>query len=447
MTPLALHPENPHYFLFRGKPTILVTSAEHYGSVVNLDFDYKAYLKTLKAVGLNHTRVLTGIYHELPGSFNIEGDTMAPGPQRFACPWMRSSVPGAADGGNRFDLNSWNEDYFHRLKEFCREAGAQGIVVEVCLFCPFYIDAFGRNLWEICPLHPKNNINNTPDAGKEVYSFQYPQLLRYLEKMIEKIVIELNSFDNIYYEICNEPYFDDITNEWQMRIADVISKTEESLPFRHLISQNVSNGYETIENPSSLISIFNFHYAPGDAVRVNYGLNRVIGCNETGFCGTGDFAYRSQAWEFILSGGALFNNLDYSFAVGYENGAFAYGPGQPGGGGISLRKQYGVLRDFIYSFDFIRMKPDDSVIKRLFMTNGTAYVLSEPGKAYAVYIKGYSGVELDMDIPEGRYTAEWVDTRTGEINRSETVRHPGGRMRLASPDFKEDISLRVRRID
>ena len=27
--PLKLHPDNPHYFLFRGEPTILVTSGEH----------------------------------------------------------------------------------------------------------------------------------------------------------------------------------------------------------------------------------------------------------------------------------------------------------------------------------------------------------------------------------------------------------------------------------
>src|SRR5262245_11031978 len=33
--PLALHPDNPHYFLFRGKPTILITSGEHYGAVLN----------------------------------------------------------------------------------------------------------------------------------------------------------------------------------------------------------------------------------------------------------------------------------------------------------------------------------------------------------------------------------------------------------------------------
>jgi hypothetical protein len=34
--PIALHPQNPHYFLFRSKPTILITSGEHYGALLNL---------------------------------------------------------------------------------------------------------------------------------------------------------------------------------------------------------------------------------------------------------------------------------------------------------------------------------------------------------------------------------------------------------------------------
>lgn len=42
--PLALHSENPHYFVFRGKPTVLITSAEHYGAVLNRDFDDEKYL-------------------------------------------------------------------------------------------------------------------------------------------------------------------------------------------------------------------------------------------------------------------------------------------------------------------------------------------------------------------------------------------------------------------
>ena len=29
--PIRLHPENPRYFLFRGEPTVLVGSGEHYG--------------------------------------------------------------------------------------------------------------------------------------------------------------------------------------------------------------------------------------------------------------------------------------------------------------------------------------------------------------------------------------------------------------------------------
>ena len=35
--PIRLHPDNPHYFQYRGKPVILITSAEHYGAVLNLD--------------------------------------------------------------------------------------------------------------------------------------------------------------------------------------------------------------------------------------------------------------------------------------------------------------------------------------------------------------------------------------------------------------------------
>ena len=56
--PLKLHPANPHYFLIRGKPTVLIGSGEHYGAVLNQDFDYLAYLDTLKAEGMNLIRTV-----------------------------------------------------------------------------------------------------------------------------------------------------------------------------------------------------------------------------------------------------------------------------------------------------------------------------------------------------------------------------------------------------
>src|SRR6266446_3839011 len=92
--PLALHPQNPHYFLFRGKPAVLISSGEHYGAVLNLDFNYSAYLDTLKADGLNLTRTFTGAYVEPTGTFRIAGNTLAPAAGRFICPWARSEVAG-----------------------------------------------------------------------------------------------------------------------------------------------------------------------------------------------------------------------------------------------------------------------------------------------------------------------------------------------------------------
>src|SRR5262249_43531244 len=85
--PLAVHPKNPRYFLFRDKPTILITSGEHYGAILNADFDYVRYLDELHAHGLNNTRTFVGSYREIPGSFGIGDNTLAPRPNRFFCPW------------------------------------------------------------------------------------------------------------------------------------------------------------------------------------------------------------------------------------------------------------------------------------------------------------------------------------------------------------------------
>jgi hypothetical protein len=113
--PIALHPDNPHYFIYKEKPTVLITSGEHYGAVLNLDFDYQKYLLELQTKGLNLTRVFTGAYVEPAGAFNITENTLAPHSSKFICPWPRSNEPGYAGGGNKFDLEHWNDSYFLRL--------------------------------------------------------------------------------------------------------------------------------------------------------------------------------------------------------------------------------------------------------------------------------------------------------------------------------------------
>jgi len=439
-SPVALHPDNPHYLLFRGEPTILITSAEHYGAVLNLDFDHVPYLDELQARGFNLTRIFTGIYVEHSAAFNIKNNTLAPKPGRFICPWARSSMPGYANGGNKFDLSKWDDDYFSRLKDLCQQASQRGIIVEVTLFCPYY----GDEQWDVSPMKMDNNINGIGDVPREeTLTMKHPALIAVQDAMARKIVHELQDFNNIYYEVCNEPYFGGVTMDWQDHIIATIVDAEKEMPEKHMIAQNIANNSARIDNPNPAVSLFNFHYASPDAVRDNYGLNKALGDDETGFKGTNDLPYRTEAWHFLLAGGGLYNNLDYSFTAGTEDGTFEFPDSQPGGGGPSLRSQIKILKDFLYSFDFINMAPDDSVIKGGILDNATAQVLAEKGKAYAIYIQGGEQATLELDVPAGKYRAEWLNTRTGETDTSQDVNHEGGNLELQSPVYSEDIALRL----
>jgi hypothetical protein len=57
---------------------------------MNLDFNYKKYLATLKRDNLNITRLFTGAHHEVAASFGIQRNTMAPPENRFVTAWARN---------------------------------------------------------------------------------------------------------------------------------------------------------------------------------------------------------------------------------------------------------------------------------------------------------------------------------------------------------------------
>ncbi len=440
--PIALHPKNPHYFIYKDKPTVLITSGEHYGSVINLDFDYVKYLDVLQSKGLNLTRTFTGAYVEPKGAFNIAENTLAPSSDRFICPWPRSNEPGYASGGNKFDLEHWNDAYFTRLKDFVSTAEKKGIIVELALFCPMYENA----QWNISPMNASNNINGVGNIGKDdVYTLdKNGGLLQAQESLVRKVVRELKAYSNVIYEICNEPYFGGVTMEWQHHIASLISATEKELGAKHLISQNIANDSLKITDPHPDVSVFNFHYAaPPTAVKQNYGLNKVIGDNETGFDGNEDSTYRKEGWGILLSGGALYNNLDYSFTVSHEDGTFNYTGIQPGGGSDSLRSQLQFLHKFINGLNFIQMKPDKSFFTGPLPQRTKVYSLSETGKQYAAYFLHGQQVSPTLSLPAGDYAVEWMDPVTGTYTKKETLRHKGGKVVITSPPFEFDIALRI----
>lgn len=439
-SPISLHPDNPHYFLWRGKPTILISSAEHYGAVLNRAFDYVKYLETLSAYGFNLTRTFSGAYCEHQGAFGIEANTLAPAAGDLLCPWARSNVPGYANGGNKFDLTRWDDEYFRRLADFVAQAAQRGVVVEIVMFCPFYEE----RMWELSPMNARNNVNGIGQVPRtEVHTLKHKDLLAVQEAMVRRIVGALRNFDNVYYEICNEPYFGGVTTEWQHHIAEVIVQTEAAFAHKHLIAQNIANKTKKIEDPSPHISIFNFHYAkPPVAVAENYHWNKPIGNNETGFAGEDRVnPYRLEGWDFIIAGGAIFNNLDYSFSVGHEDGTGEINA--PGGGGPELRKQLQILAEFINGFDFVKMRPDNAVIAGGIPQGTTARALTQRGHAYAIYINGDGVSAISLDLPPGAYQAQWVNTKNGNIEKTETFEHTAQTRTLAAPPYHDDIALRV----
>src|SRR6185436_6185237 len=106
-------------------------------------------------------------------------------------------------------------------------------------FCPFY----DESQWKLSPQNAANNVNGIgPVARTNVYTLdKHGGLLAVHEALVRKVVAELREFDNLLYEICNEPYFGGVTFEWQHHVADVIVGAEKDFPKKHLITQNIAN--------------------------------------------------------------------------------------------------------------------------------------------------------------------------------------------------------------
>ena len=430
---LQLLPSNPHYFLYQNKPLVIVGSGEHYGSIINTTFNYDKYLQTLHNDGLNTTRLFMGAYYEKPGAFGIEHNTLAPDEQSLLLPWQKTQ--------DKYDLQKWNDAYFKRLHNFMVKAQQNNVIVEINLFSAYY----GAG-WAYHPFNGNNNVNGTPKdlPSNKVNTLDNGSILNFQKQYVIKLVAALNEFDNFYFEIQNEPWAEnkdtilvwndyaskdelkqpgnfwkntlEVTAEnsmrWQKTVSQWIVEEEKKLKKKHLISQNIANFAQPVFSADPNISIYTFHYAKPDAVRINYGLNKVIGFNETGFAGKEDITYRRQAWRFMMSGGGLFGQLDYSFTTGHEDGTDSAN-NAPGGGSSSLRKSLKVLKNFIRDLDLSTLKPDDSFI--VHVEGAYAYSM-KTSKCYLIYIEPMLSrpAKIKLRIPKGNYLATWIEVSTGK---------------------------------
>jgi hypothetical protein len=84
------------------------------------------------------------------------------------------------------------------------------------------------------------------------------------------------------------------------------------------------------------------------------------------------------------------------------------------------------------------------VIKGGVPEGGTGRALVEPGNAYAIYIRGgRQPAKLRVDLPAGLYWVEWLHPRSGRTEPAVALKHTGGIVTLASPEYIEDLALKI----
>ena len=200
--PVRKHPDNPHYFSYQGKPLVLITTDQHYGAVINRDFDYLPFLDRLREFGMNLTRIYPGAYVEMKDQY-AKGNPLGPAPDRYSLAWKKSLVSGANTnlGIYKYDLDTWDEKYFKRLKDYVHQAALRDIIVEIAFFNGMYDDR-----WAAQPLYHANNIQGVGTCEFKHYTTLADKpLVEAQLKYVKKIATELLEFDNVIYDISDEP--------------------------------------------------------------------------------------------------------------------------------------------------------------------------------------------------------------------------------------------------
>jgi hypothetical protein len=481
--PVQIHPANPKYFLFRGKPLVLVTATEHYGAVMNRPFDYRKYLDHAAQQHQTLTRTFL-LYRELQTSRNPWSPCKPETPD-FITPWVRTGPGKAMDGEPIWDLDQCNPEYFARLKDFLTLASARGIVVELTLFSHSYADA----IWALNPLRAKNNKQGVGTVGWGEYDTLHDKELVARQKAyIHTIIGETCGFDNVYYEICNEPAGDgkqanattaDV-DAWLVEMAATVRAELGKLGKKHLVfgaqAFHVGQLKQQFDTsfPGKTWDAINIHphtylfwdgtqYDMGgfmnkdltlkavrDFCRATYPQRKPVVLDEDNAASMyrdpiGWTIHRKRAWMAVLSA-AHYDYIDFSITVGRETGT----PDSRRG----IRAWMKNLSDFVHSFDVIHAQPSDWVSD--LPTPLLAAGLAVTDKDYIAYVADARELSdpkagtpiagrVTLTLPGGQFQVRLYSPITGGYSPALLVE--GGKpVTLELPRSEQDLAIRATRV-
>jgi uncharacterized repeat protein (TIGR02543 family) len=457
--PVRAHPQNPYLLEFRGRPTLLRTYGPHYGWLFDSSLSYTPHFNVFQRDGMNLTRIWCMGYP-------------ADNPQDFIQPWQRATTgANALDGLKKWDFNTWNEAYFTRLKTMAQAASDRGIVVEFTFFSVFYEDAE----WTRSPFHPSNNVQGYGSAANRYECMRQNSvnalLLERQIAAVRRIVRELNGFDNVTYEIVNEPFW----NEPGIKDAEevafhnsmlaAIREEEAVLPNRHLVAHNFPQQMSAM---SSDFDTLNEHYpaaVPGstiagaEALLTNhYSRGKILSLDET--YTVNEIQTRLEAWMFFIGGGGIYDGLDnegvvYTWTVTSGDNPL----------GNSIR---GAVRNswtYMNQLHLTKLRRNLAWVTGGLPSGSTLQASASTGQQYVAYLHhgqksltnfqlNYNpiqttnhSVSLRVNLTAGTWRAVW--TRPSDLTELsvQTFTTNGGPIILNTVTYQADVALRIDRTD
>ncbi|MEQ8861490.1 MAG: hypothetical protein RIC56_22830 [Pseudomonadales bacterium] len=426
-------PENPRYWAYRGRPTLLLGGSpdDNLFQIPNL----KEHLDQLGAAGGNYVR-------------NTMSDRRERGFEVY---------PFARLDDGRFDLARWNPEYWKRLDALLELTAARGMVVQIEVWDRF---DYAGAAWLAHPYNPANNINYS--AAESGLAPRYPQpawenanpffetppqldnnltVRRFQQRFVDELLRRTLRHDHILYCIDNETSG---MPAWSAYWAGHIRRRAAAAnrrvfitemwddwnitgdQHRHTLERRDLYDYADVSQNNHLHG--DRHWDRFQTIRQRlaprpYPLNAVKTYGKDGgpFGSTRDGLERW--WRHLIGGAA---------AVRFHRGGSGLGLSAPAARSIMA------AREIEARVRLWEMEPANHLLHG--RQPNEAFATADPGRAYAVYFPDGGRIELDLRDAADPFDVVWIDVLGGRRVR-QAVAAGVTKTRLAAPSSGHWVAL------
>ncbi|HEQ60398.1 MAG TPA: hypothetical protein ENN74_02190 [Firmicutes bacterium] len=416
---IDIYEKNPAYWSYGGEPVLLLggSAEDNLFQLPGLE----AHLDLLHSVGGNYVR-----------------NTMSCRDPGDVWPFFQNEE-------GLYDLDRWNEEFWHRFETFLRLTAERDIIVQIELWATF---DYYRDNWERNPFNPKNNITyseedselplevkNHPSGAGNNFFWSVPAernqaiVLKYQQRFIDKVLFHSLPYDHILYCMDNETA---VTPEWgkywahyvqdkaaergkRVHTTEMWNPADLSHP-QHSATFDHPETYSFVDISQNNHQKGQRHWDNAQKQRLRIAERRrpltnvkIYGADGGAFGSNRDAMERF--WRNVIGGmaSARFHRPERDEKAGLGLGELAQ---------ANIRS----ARMLTDAMDLFTCEPCNELLSE--REANEAYCTAHPGREYAVYFPDGGEVVLDVRAAAGPLRIRWLNIRNSEWQ--EAVQGVGG---------------------